>query len=425
MKISQKINDIMINKIQPLALKFEKQPHICAIKNGFIVLLPLLIVGSFMMILLIPPFDQNTTNSFGKAWLQLAKDLGPSLWRVFQMTFNSIGLFASASIAYYLAKEYKLLPLHTALLSLVSFLLVCMPYNENLADITYLGGKGLFLAIFIAFYTVELTRFITKNNLCIRLPKEVPDTVAESFNILIPIICVLITLYPLTLITESLYDTSVPVLVEKFLKPLVQASDSIYTLLFLTFIIHILWFFGVNGALIFMQLWTPFLLVNLNSNLLAFQSGEPLPFIVTNGFWDFYVTHGGSGGLVSLALCLVLFARSKLCKTIGRVGLVPTFFSIGEPIMYGLPVILNPIFAFPMIINPLLNATIAYFATQYNIIPSMIILAPWTTPAPIGAFIATGGSIGAAILSIMLIILNCFIYYPFVKLYDKICLQKQ
>ncbi|MEB2816695.1 PTS sugar transporter subunit IIC [Campylobacter upsaliensis] len=425
MKIFDTLNTFMLEKVKPLAFRFENQPHIVAIKNGFIVLLPFLIIGSFMMILLIPPYPEDTTSGFGQAWLALAKELSEPLWRVFQMSFNAISLFACASISFYLAKEYKITPLHTAVLSMMAFLLLCMPYQNSSADITYFGGKGLFVAIFIAFYVTELKRFILRCNLSIKMPKEIPAAVAQSFNTLIPILAVLLTIYPFALLIEHYFQASVPVVFEQFLAPVVQASDSLYTLLILTALIHLLWFFGINGALIFIQLWTPFLLVNLGENLKAFQAGEPLPFVITNGFWDFYVTHGGSGGLISLCILLVLFSKSKLCKNIGRVGIVPVCFSIAEPIIYGLPILLNPIFLVPLLLAPLVNGALAYFAHSLELVPAMVILVPWTTPAPIGAYIASGGSVSAAVLSVLLIILDALIYYPFFRLYDKICQEKE
>lgn len=425
MKTLDKINDFMLERVKPMAVKFENQPHIIAIKNGFLVLLPFLIIGSFMMILLIPPYPADTSSAFGQAWHELAKILSAPLWRVFQMSFNAISLFASASISFYLAKEYKMNPLHTAMLAMMAFLLLCMPYEDSKADITYFGGKGLFVAIFIAFYVTELQRFILKNNLSIKMPKEVPEAVAQSFNSLIPILAVLLTLYPFALFIEYYLNSSVPLIVEQFLAPVVKASDSLWTLLVLTALIHLLWFFGINGALIFIQLWTPFLLINLGANLEAFQNNEPLPYVMTNGFWDFYVTHGGSGGLISLCILLVLFSKSKLCKNIGRVGIIPACFSITDPIIYGLPVVLNPFFFIPLLLAPLINATLAYLAHIFELVPAMVILAPWTTPAPIGAYIASGGSLSAGVLAVGLIILDCFIYYPFFKLYDKICTERE
>lgn len=425
MKVFDSINIFMLNKIKPLSIRFENQPHIVAIKHGFIVLLPFLIIGSFMMIILIPPYPQDTTNSFGLAWIALSQQLSDPLWRIFQMSFNAISLFACASIAYYLAKEYKMMPLHTAILAMMTFLLLCVPYNGNFADITYLGGKGLFVSIFIAFYVTEIQRIIVRYNLMIKMPSGVPDAVSQSFNILIPILVVLLTLYPVALFIENYFDSSIPAVIEQLLAPVIKASDSLWTLLALSIAIHFLWFFGINGALIFIQLWTPFLLINVGANLESFQAHQPLPHIMTNGFWDFYVTHGGSGGLISLCILLVWFSKSKLCKNIGKIGIIPACFSITEPIIYGLPIVLNPVFFIPLILAPVANATIAYLAHVFELVPAMIILVPWTTPAPIGAYIASGGSINASILALFLIMLDCLIYYPFFKLYDRICLEKE
>ena len=423
-KVIENISAFMETHVQPVAQRLEKQPHISAIRDGFILVLPFLIVGSFMLILLEPPFSKETTNFFGRAWVDFAAAAADPMWRIFQMSFNAIALFVSASIAYNLAKRYEREPLPAAFLSVMTFLLVCGPYEGSRMELSYMGGAGLFPAIFIAFYTVELTRLLERLNICIRLPKEVPSSVAESLNIVIPVLAVLLTLYPATLWLESSFDAAVPALIMEWMAPLIQASDSLGAIILVVLATHLLWFAGINGSLVIMQLWTPFLISNMTSNMVAMQAGEPLPFVVTNSFWDFYVVHGATGGLLALTFLLIR-SRSIHMRSIGKIGFLPAIFSIGEPIVYGLPVVMNPILFVPLILCPLLNAVIAYLVVDFGIVAKMFLMAPWTTPAPIGAFLATGGDMLAPVLSIGLILLNIVIYYPFFKVFEKQCLARE
>ena len=416
--------DFMNAHVAPVAKRMENQPHISAIRDGFIVVLPFLIVGSFIMILLIPPFDENTQNSFGQAWWSFAHWASGYGWRFFQMSFNAISLFTSASIAYNLAKAYKREPLPAAFLSVMTFLLVAAPVKDGAMDIKFFGGIGLFSAIFIAIYTVELTRLLEFLKIRIRLPKEVPNAVAESLNIVIPILAVLLTLYPFTLWIEHSTGSSIPQLIMDFMAPLIKVSDSLGAICLFVFATHLLWFLGINGSLVLMQLWTPFLLQNMAANLAAFQAGEPLPYIITNSFWDFYIVHGASGGVIALAFLLVR-SKSAHLRSIGKIGLVPSFFSIGEPIVYGVPMVVNPLFFIPLIFAPMANAIIAYLLLDFNLIHRIYLMAPWTTPAPIGAYLVSAGDIWAPVLSVSLIILDIIIYYPFFKMYERICVEKE
>lgn len=422
--ISTRFIDFMNEHVAPVAKRMENQPHISAIRDGFIVVLPFLIVGSFIMILLIPPFDENTQNSFGQAWWAFSHWASGYGWRFFQMSFNAISLFTSASIAYNLAKAYKREPLPAAFLSVMTFLLVAAPVKDGTMDIKFFGGIGLFSAIFIAIYTVELTRLLEYLNIRIRLPKEVPSAVAESLNIVIPILAVLLTLYPVTLYIEHATGSTIPQIIMDFMAPLIKVSDSLGAICLFVFATHLLWFLGINGSLVLMQLWTPFLLQNMAANLAAFQAGEPLPYIITNSFWDFYIVHGASGGVIALAFLLVR-SKSAHLRSIGKIGLVPSFFSIGEPIVYGVPMVVNPLFFIPLIFAPMANAIIAYLLLDFNLIHRIYLMAPWTTPAPIGAYLVSAGDIWAPILSAGLILLDVIIYYPFFKMYERICLEKE
>lgn len=418
------ISGFMEQYVQPVGERMERHPYIIAMREGFLLALPFLIVGSFMLIVLFPPFDKETSYRFGQAWWALTESIGPHLWRLFQFTFNAIALFVSGTIAYKLAKAYGREPMPAALLSIMTFLLVAAPYEGTEMTISYLGGSGLIPAMFFAFFSVELTRFLDKIGFAIRLPKEIPQAVADSLNMIIPMLAVIVIVFPLVVFVEDHFGEPIPQLMMNWLAPLVKASDSMLAIVLFTFVTHILLFCGIPGSLILMQLWTPFLINNMSANLSAMQAGEELPFIVTNSFWDFYIVHGATGGLLALTF-LLIWSRSIHMRSIGRVGFVPAIFSISDPVYYGLPMLLNPTFFIPLILAPVLNAVVAYAVVDAGWVGKMFLMAPWTTPAPIGAFLTTGGDYRAIILSISIIAMNVLIYYPFFKMYEKQCLKKE
>jgi len=304
------------------------------------------------------------------------------------------------------------------------FLLVSAPYKDDQMTISYLGGSGLIPAMFFAFFSVELTRLLDYLGIAIRLPDEIPKPVADSLNMVIPMLSVMVIIFPAVVYIENTFGKPIPLLMMEMLAPLVQASDSMLAIVLFTFVTHVMLFCGIPGSLILMQLWTPFLINNMSANLAAMQAGQAMPYIVTNSFWDFYIVHGATGGLLSLTF-LLIWSRSMHMKAIGRVGFVPAIFSISDPVYYGLPMLLNPTFFIPLILAPVLNAVVAYAVVDAGLVGKMFLIAPWTTPAPIGAFLTTGGDYRAIILSVSIIAMNILVYYPFFKMYEKQLVEKE
>ena len=409
---------------QPIGERVERHPYVIAMREGFLLALPFLIVGSFMLILLFPPFDSDTEVGFGKAWWALTNAIDVHLWRLFQFSFNAIALYVSGTIAYKLAKAYGREPMPAALLSTMTFLLVSAPYEGDQMRLVFLGGAGLIPAIIVAFATVEFTRFLDRIGFAVRLPREIPSPVTDSLNMVIPMLSIMAIVLPTVLLVENHFQQPVPQVIMESLAPLVAASDSMLAIALFSFVTHVLLFCGIPGSLILMQLWTPFLINNMTENLTALQAGQPMQFIVTNSFWDFYVVHGATGGLLALTFLLVR-SRSVHMRAIGRIGIVPAVFSISDPVYYGLPMLLNPTFLVPLIVAPVFNAVVAYIVVDIGLVGKMFLMAPWTTPAPIGAFLTTGGDYRAIILSVSIIAINVLIYYPFFKMYEKQCLERE
>ena len=216
-----------------------------------------------------------------------------------------------------------------------------------------------------------------------------PEKIRQSFNLLIPALVVILTIYPLNLLLQNQFGMLLPEAIMAVFKPLISAADSLPAILFATFLAHALWFAGIHGAAIVGGIMAPFFLVNLGLNQDALAAGQPLTHIFIEGFWSFFIVLGGSGATFALVL-LYIRSKSAHLRSIGKLGLVPACFNINEPVIFGSPIVMNPVLFIPFVVAPMVNATIAYSAAKMDLIGKVISLVPWTAPAPIGAAWSAG-----------------------------------
>lgn len=424
MKLYDAIIGVVEKHIAPLAAKLGNQSHVRAMRDGFIVAMPFIIVGSFILIFAFPPFAEDTTNAFGRVWLDFATKNFDAIMMPFNMSMGIMTIFVSLGVAYSLAKAYKMDGITSAVLSLMSFLLVASPAKDGALSMSHMGGTGIFTAVMCAFFSVGLYRFMKKNNITIRMPEQVPPAIARSFEVLLPVLAIFVTLYPLSLFVQAQYDMLIPDAVMAIFKPLVSASNTLPAIIGALVLCQLLWFAGIHGAAIVVGLLSPIFLTNISVNIDAFVAGQPIPNIFTQPFWDFYIFIGGSGATLALVL-LMSFSRSAHLKSIGRMSVVPGFFQINEPVIFGSPIVMNPILFIPFVFAPIVNATIAYFAIQLGFVGMGVATTPWTTPALIGASWGSGWTISPIILVVVLLILDLFMYLPFFKMFEKQVLEQE
>ncbi|EIC9800450.1 PTS sugar transporter subunit IIC [Vibrio cholerae] len=424
MKLYDAIIGIVEKHIAPIAAKVGNQPHVRAMRDGFIVAMPFIIVGSFILIFAFPPFAEDTTNVFGRVWLNFATTHFDIIMMPFNMSMGIMTIFVSLGVAYSLAKAYKMDGITSAVLSLMSFLLVAAPAKEDSLSMAYMGGTGIFTAVMCAFFAVELYRFMKKHNITIRMPEQVPPAIARSFEVLLPVLAIFLTLYPLSLFVQAEYGMLIPDAVMAMFKPLISASNTLPAIIGALLVCQLLWFAGIHGAAIVVGLLSPIFLTNISANIDAFVTGQPVPNIFTQPFWDFYIFIGGSGATLALVI-LMSFSRSAHLKSIGRMSAVPGFFQINEPVIFGSPVVMNPILFLPFVFAPVINATIAYFAIQLGFVGMGVATTPWTTPAIIGASWGSGWTFTPVLLVVGLLILDLLIYLPFFKMFEKQVLEQE
>lgn len=424
MNISQSLFSFIENRISPVAGKISSQRHIMAIRDGFIAAMPFMIVGSFLLVFVYPPFSAESSWGFARSWLALSGKYESQILTPFNMTMGIMSIYITAAIAYNLARRYQLDPFMTAMLALMGFLLVSAPQANGNMPTVALGGVGIFTAVIVAIYVTELTRFLKHHNIGIRLPPQVPANIKQSFDLLIPILAVIITLYPISMGVQALFDQLLPQAIMALFQPLISAADSLPAILLAVLICHLLWFAGIHGSAIVSGMLQAFWLTNLGLNQTDLAAGLPLTHIMTEAFWNFLIVIGGSGATFGLVL---LFLRSKSVhlRAMGKLSLIPSMFNINEPVIFGTPIVMNPTFFIPFILSPMINAVVAYTAVTTNLLPHMISLVPWTSPAPIGAAWAMGWDFRVTVLVLLLMALSALIYYPFFKVYEKQLLAQE
>ncbi|MEQ1964720.1 PTS sugar transporter subunit IIC [Xenorhabdus khoisanae] len=424
MSIYASMTRIVESHIAPIAGKIGSQRHIIAIRDGFISAMPFLIIGSIMLIVANPPFDAQTSSSFGQAWLAFAKTHWATITMPFFMTMGLMSIFVSIGTAYSLAKSYGLDGLTSALLSLMAFLLAAAPQVENKMPLDFLGGAGVFTALICAIWSVELIRLLKKYNIAIRMPSQVPPAIARSFELLYPVIGILLTVYPISLLLQSEFNLLLPAAVMQVFQPLIAVGDTLPAVMFLVLVANLLWFAGIHGDNIVTGLLNPIFMTNIAANAALMTQGMATTQILTAPYWSFYVCIGGSGSTLVLAF-LYLRSRSIHLKTIGKLSVVPAMFNINEPLLFGSPVVMNPTLLIPLLIVPLVNAVLAYGALHLDLVQKMIAIAPWTAPAPIGALISAAWDYRAFVLVGVLMVIDLLIWYPFFKVYEKQLLAEE
>lgn len=450
MKFMEKFNEIANRTLVPIASKLANQRHLASIRDGMVVAIPLSILGGICLIISTPPFKPETLGDWGfisdmlLGWYNWAQANKVMLQLPYNMTMALMGLFVAFAIAYNLAKRYNMAPLNASIVSTAVFLMVSAPVSKAVpveainegtavADMlgqtgafiptTYLDAKGIFTAIIVAIGCVEIMQFLLKKNIRFKLPQGVPPAISSSFDAIIPLFLCVIVFYALSLFVQNISGELLPSMIMSILAPAISGLDSLWGICLITMIAQIFWFFGLHGASITQPIRLPFMQMYLVANIAAFSANEEIPHFFTQPFWSYVIALGGGGA--TLGLCLLLLkSKSAELKTLGKLSIGPAFFNINEPIIFGLPMVLNPMMMIPFIFVPVVNTIITYSCMYFGIVGKGVIETPWTTPAPLGAALGCM-DIKAGVLVIGLIILDMILYYPFFKLMEKQKLEEE
>ncbi|MCU5745121.1 lactose-specific PTS transporter subunit EIIC [Staphylococcus sp. SQ8-PEA] len=414
-----------IEKGKPFFEKLSRNIYLRAIRDGFISAMPVILFSSLFLLIAFVP------NIFGFTW---SKQMEGILMKPYIYTMGLVAFLVAGTTAKSLTDSYnrkldttqQINFLSTMLASMCGFLLLAA---EQVKDGGYMnafmGTKGLLTAFLSAFVTVIIYHFCTKKNITIKMPKEVPPNISQVFKDIIPFSLVILVLYGLDLLIHLTVHTTVAEAILKIFEPLFTAADGWVGITIIFGAFAFFWFVGIHGPSIVEPAIAAITYANIETNFKLVHAGEHADKILTSGTQMFIVTMGGTGATLVVPFMFMWLAKSKRNKAIGRASVVPTFFGVNEPILFGAPLVLNPIFFIPFVFAPIANVWIFKFFVDVLGMNSFSVNLPWTTPGPLGIVMGTGFGIWAFILAIVLILVDIVIYYPFLKVYDNEILKEE
>lgn len=423
------------NTLAPFGTRAGNQRHLKAVRDGFMMAMPLVLVGSFFLLLISWPKEAFNYDVQG-----LLQNLGlyDILTTMNQSTMAIISLVAVFGIAYRLSESYGTDGPSAGVIALSSFILMAPRFSTMVYDVEAgeevskvfggaipfgsLNANALFVAIAVGLISAEIYRFFIQRGITIKMPKNVPDVVGKSFAALLP---ALTTLVFWACVLKGLEAAGVEGGLGAVLglivgQPLRLIAGTIGGMVIVVLVNSLFWFTGVNGGQVLNAFVDPVWLQMTEENQVAAAAGEVLPNIITLPFKDLFVFIGGGGATVGLAICLMFFSKSQMYKKLGKISFIPSLFNINTAILFSFPTVLNPIMMIPFVLTPSINALLTYFAMATGLVPLTTgVVLPWTMPPILGGFLATGGSWQGAALQAVLIVVSFAIYYPFFKVADK------
>ncbi|VNT30092.1 PTS system lactose-specific transporter subunit IIBC [Streptococcus pneumoniae] len=416
---------IFIEKGKPFFEKLSRNIYLRAIKDGFISSMPAVLFSSIFILIAAVP------NIFGFKWSdeQLAFILKP-----YNYSMGILALLVAGTTAKSLTdsvntrsmeKTNQINYMSTFLAAVIGLLILAADPIEGGFANGLLGTRGLLTAFLAAFITVNIYKVCIKNNVTIRLPEEVPPNIAQVFKDVIPFALSVLSIYGLDLIVRNIFGTNVAESVGKILAPLFSATDGYIGLAIVFGAYAFFWFVGIHGPSVVEPLIVAISYANIEANVQLVQAGMHADKILNPVTQTFVVTMGGTGATLVVPFMFMWLCKSKRNRIVGRASVVPTFFGVNEPILFGAPMVLNPIFFIPFVTAPIINVWIMKFFVDVLQMNSFSIILPWTTPAPIGIVMGTALAPLSFVLAITLIIIDTLIYYPFVKVYDHQILEEE
>ncbi|MGQ3449514.1 lactose-specific PTS transporter subunit EIIC [Streptococcus pneumoniae] len=413
-----------IEKGKPFFEKLSRNIYLRAIRDGFIAGMPVILFSSIFILIAFVP------NSWGFKW---SDEVVAFLMKPYSYSMGILALLVAGTTAKSLTdsvnrsmeKTNQINYMSTLLAAIVGLLMLAADPIENGLATGFLGTKGLLSAFLAAFVTVAIYKICVKNNVTIRMPDEVPPNISQVFKDVIPFTLSVVSLYALDLLARHFVGASVAESIGKFFAPLFSAADGYLGITIIFGAFAFFWFVGIHGPSIVEPAIAAITYANAEVNLNLLQQGMHADKILTSGTQMFIVTMGGTGATLVVPFMFMWLTKSKRNRAIGRASVVPTFFGVNEPILFGAPLVLNPIFFIPFIFAPIANVWIFKFFIETLGMNSFTANLPWTTPAPLGLVLGTNFQVLSFILAALLIVVDVVIYYPFLKVYDEQILEEE
>ncbi|BCP60618.1 PTS lactose transporter subunit IIBC [Streptococcus parasuis] len=413
-----------IEKCKPFFEKISRNIYLGAIRDGFLAAMPAILFSSiFILIAAIPEV-------FG---VTLPEEFSGWLWKVYGYSMGIVAVLVSATTARCLAESMnrsmpankKINAVSVMLASIVSFLLLSADQIEGGLANGYMGTKGILAASLAAFVTVNVYKFCVLKDITIKMPKEVPGTISQTFRDVFPFSFSVFAAVLIDTAVRHFFGTSFAEAIITLMQPLFTAADGYLGIAIIWGAMALFWFVGVHGPSIVEPAIVAVIYANVEANLQLVKAGEHASNVLTAGLGNFVGTMGGTGATLVVPFIFLLFAKSKQLKAVGKASFIPVCFAVNEPLLFATPIILNPYFFVPFLLAPIANVWIFKFFVDVLQMNSFMYVLPWATPAPIGLILGTGVSLLAILLTVVLIVVDILIYFPFVKAYDAVLLAEE
>ena len=452
-----KFNKFMEEKFLPVATKIGSLKYLVAIRDAFIAIMPITMVGSLAVLLNVFFRDIPTANgyeSFVKTMDPLIQVNG-NVWFASLAIISFVFVFA---LGYNIAKLNDVNALAGGIITFSAFFAVIpqvanfdftfegveagsmgalakagisglveaegavtMPISQwGFVDLNYAGSAGLFTALIIGLLAGIVYSALMKKKIGIKMPDSVPPAVSKAFAAIVPgIITVYLTALISYLVVRFTGQSVGDLILTYIQKPLLGLSQGVGAVIFMSFLIQLFWFFGIHGHNVLAPLMDGIYLPAQLENLAAHQAGAEMPYLWVRGSFDAYAQMGGSGVTIALIIAIFIFSKREDSRAVAKLSAPMGLFNINEPVTYGMPIVLNPFYIIPWLIIPPICVAVSYFFTAIGFIPPVYVTVPWITPPILYTYLATGGSFLAALVSLLNIVIAFFIYTPFVLMANK------
>lgn len=402
--------NFLMNRIMPILVKVGNNSYLVAIRDGITKTIPFTIVGSIFLIIANFPVE---------AWTDFIAPWSGALSAVPNVTFSALGLITAIGVGYYMGKTFEIDAISTSLLTTIAFLLATLT-DEFTINPAAFDSTGMFTAIVMGLLTITVFRFCTKQEIVIKMPEGVPPNVATSFTALIPGAIVLLIVWVLRVIL----GINLNEVISFIFSPLVVGLNTLPGMMFYALIVCLLWVCGIHGDNVLSGIASPIFLGLLAENVASMQAGVIPTNFIAEGYWIVFMCFGGTGSTLGLVLNMIR-SRSAMYRDLGKMSLPSAVFCINEPVIFGFPIVMNPTMMIPFIATPLVLCIGTYLLMMIGLVGPISIQVPWTIPPVIGAYLATNGSIGAAIWAVVEIGISYAIYRPFFKMEEKKQVQRE
>ncbi|MBR5005202.1 MAG: PTS lactose transporter subunit IIBC [Erysipelotrichaceae bacterium] len=413
-----------IEKAKPLFEKISRNVYLKAIRDGFIAAMPVVLFSSIFMLIACVP------NIFEFYW---PKEIEALILKPYNYSMGILAVLVAGTTAKNLTESFNRdMPVNrqinstsTLMAAIVGFLVVGIDSLAGGVDATvnafatdFMGSKGLLTSFLVAFVVCNVYRFCVKRNITIRMPEQVPPNISQTFADIIPFAVSVILLTVFDTVFRGMAGISFAQAVIEFFKPLFSAADGYLGLAIIYGAMSLFWFVGIQGPSIVEPAVAAIYYVNIDANLALANAGEHAVNILTPGVQQFVATLGGTGATLVITLMFAFMSKSKELRAVGRASSVPVLFGVNEPILFGAPLILNPIFFIPFVFAPILNVWMFKIFVDFLKMNSFMYVLPWTTPGPLGIVLGCGISLLSIVFAVLVLIVDFIVYYPFFKVYD-------